>query len=135
MLFLRQRNDEEGKTQKIPLLIIGALVRCFFLKKYSLSSGLLFFFEVITVIVEQAKGKMAIQFDNGDKWLVELRGSGWIKDCTEGKSWMMKKFGGLTSLDVKKERESRERFVKTVAQNSPQKWVGFSMSGMADVRS
>ena len=25
---------------------------------------------------DQAKGKMAIQFDNGDKWLVELRGSG-----------------------------------------------------------
>ena len=35
---------------------------------------------------DQAKGKMAIQFDNGEKWLVELRGSGWIKDCTEGKS-------------------------------------------------
>ena len=30
---------------------------------------------------EQAKGKTVIQFDNGDKWLVELRGSGWIKDC------------------------------------------------------
>ena len=30
---------------------------------------------------EQAKGKMAIQFDNGEKWLVELRGSGCIKDC------------------------------------------------------
>jgi len=28
---------------------------------------------------EQAKGKMAIQFGNGDKWLVELRVSGWIK--------------------------------------------------------
>ena len=52
---------------------------------------------------EQAKGKMAIQFDNGEKWLVELRGSGWSKDCTERKSWRMKKFGGLTSLDVKKE--------------------------------
>ena len=26
---------------------------------------------------EQAKGKMAIQFDNGELWLVELRGSGW----------------------------------------------------------
>ena len=53
---------------------------------------------------EQAKGKMAIQFDNGDKWLVELRGSGWIKDCTEAKSWRMRKFGGLTSLEVKRER-------------------------------
>ena len=30
---------------------------------------------------------MAIQFDNGEKWLVEMRGSGRIKDCTEGKSW------------------------------------------------
>ena len=30
---------------------------------------------------------MAIQFDNGEKWLVEVRGSGWVKDCTEGKSW------------------------------------------------
>jgi len=35
---------------------------------------------------EQAKGKMAIQFNNGEQWLVELRGSGWIKDCKEGKS-------------------------------------------------
>ena len=26
---------------------------------------------------DQAKGKMAIQFDNGEKWLVEQRGSGW----------------------------------------------------------
>ena len=52
---------------------------------------------------EQAKGKMAFQFDNGDKWFVELRGSGWIKDCTEGKSWRMKKFGGSTSLEVKRE--------------------------------
>ena len=84
---------------------------------------------------DQAKGKMAIQFDNGEEWLVELRGSGWIKDCKEGKSWRMKKLGGLSSLEVKKERESRERFAKTVAQNSPQKWVGFSMRGMADVRS
>ena len=56
---------------------------------------------------DQAKGKVAIQFDNGDKWLVELRGSGWIKDCTEGKSWRMKKFGGLTSLEVKKERDKK----------------------------
>ena len=74
---------------------------------------------------DQAKGKMAIQFDNGEKWLVELRGSGWIKDCTEGKSWRMKTLGGLTSLDVKKERDTkwgrRERFVKTVDQNSLQK--------------
>ena len=71
------------------------------------------------------KGKMAIQFDNGGKWLVEQRGSGWIKDCTEGKSWRMKKLDGLTSLDVKKERDKkwgrRERFVKTVDQNSLQK--------------
>ena len=51
---------------------------------------------------EQAKGKMAIQFDNGEEWLVDQRGSGWIKECTEGKSWRMKKFEGLTSLDVKK---------------------------------
>ena len=44
---------------------------------------------------------MAIQFDNGEtEWLVELRGSGWIKDCEEGKSWRMKTLGGLTSLDV-----------------------------------
>ena len=75
---------------------------------------------------DQAKGKMAIQFDNGEEWLVELRGSGWIKDCTEGKSWRMKKLGGLTSLDVKKERELKkwgrnERFVKIVDQNSLQK--------------
>ena len=56
---------------------------------------------------EQPKGKMAIQFDNGEKWLVELRGSGWIKDCKEGKSWRMKKLGGLTSLEVKKEREKK----------------------------
>ena len=74
---------------------------------------------------DQAKGKMAIQFDNGEEWLVELRGSGWIKDCKEGKSWRMKKLGGLTSLDVKKERDKkwgrRERFVKIVDQNSLQK--------------
>ena len=50
---------------------------------------------------------MAIQFDNGDKWLVELRASEWIKDCKEGKSWRMKKLGGLTSLDVKKERDKK----------------------------
>ena len=56
---------------------------------------------------DQAKGKMAIQFDNGEEWLVELRGSGWIKDCKEGKSWRMKKLGGLTSLDVKKERDKQ----------------------------
>ena len=42
------------------------------------------------------------------------------------KSWRMKKLGGLTSLDVKKERDKikwgrRERFVKTVDQNSLQK--------------
>ena len=49
---------------------------------------------------------MVIQFDNGEKWLVELRGSGWIKDCKEGKSWM-KKPGGLTSLDVKIERDKK----------------------------
>ena len=35
---------------------------------------------------EQAKGKMAIQFDNGDQWRVELRGSGQIKDCKKSKS-------------------------------------------------
>ena len=34
---------------------------------------------------------MAIQFDNGEEWLVELSGSGWIKDCKEGKSWRIKK--------------------------------------------
>jgi len=56
---------------------------------------------------EQAKGKMAIQFDNGENWLVEQRGSGWIKDCAEGKSWRMKKLGGLTSLEVKKERDKK----------------------------
>jgi len=44
---------------------------------------------------------MTMHFDNGDQWLVELRGSGWIKDCKEGKSLRMKKLGGLTSLDVK----------------------------------
>ncbi len=49
---------------------------------------------------EQAKGKMAIQYDKDDKSLVELRGSGWIKDCKE--VWRTKKFRGLTSLDVKK---------------------------------
>ena len=43
---------------------------------------------------DQTKGK--IQFDNGEAWLVELSGSGWIKDCEEGKSWRMKKLGGLT---------------------------------------
>ena len=68
---------------------------------------------------------MAIQFDNGEAWLVELSGSGWIKDSKEGKSWRMKKLGGLTSLDVKKERDKkwgrRERFVKIVDQNSLQK--------------
>ena len=36
-----------------------------------------------------------------------LRGSGWIKDCKEGKPWRMKKLGGLTSLDVKKERDKK----------------------------
>ena len=68
---------------------------------------------------------MAIQFDNGEAWLVKLSGSGWIKDCKEGKSWRMKKLGGLTSLDVKIERDEkmgrRERFVKIVVQNSLQK--------------
>ena len=75
---------------------------------------------------DQAKGKMAIQFDNGEEWLVELRGSGWIKDCKEGKSWRMKKLGGLTSLERSRKREikkwgRRERFVKIVDQNSLQK--------------
>ena len=60
-------------------------------------------------------------------------------DCTEGKSWRMKKFGGLTSLDVKKEGDKkwgrRVRFAKIVVQNSCQKWVGFNMSGVADVKS
>ena len=58
---------------------------------------------------DQAKGKMAIQFDKGEKWLVELRGSGWIKDCEEVMSWRMKKLGDLTSLDVKKERDKKIR--------------------------
>ena len=56
---------------------------------------------------DQAKGKIVIQFDNGEKWLVELRGSGWIKDCKEGGSWRMKKLGGLTLLDVKKARDRK----------------------------
>ena len=56
---------------------------------------------------DQSKGKMAIQFDNGEAWLVELSGSGWIKDSKEGKSWRMKKLGGLTSLDVKIERDKK----------------------------
>ena len=68
---------------------------------------------------------MAIQFDNGEKWLVELGGSGWIKDCTERKSWRMKKLGGLTSLDVKIERDKkwgrRERFLEIAVHNSLQK--------------
>ena len=51
---------------------------------------------------------MVIQFDNGEKWLAELRGSGWIKDCKEGESWRMKKFRGLTSLDVKKARDRKK---------------------------
>ena len=50
---------------------------------------------------------MALQFDNEDQWLVELRGSGRIKDCKEGKSWRMREFGGLTSLDVKKARDRK----------------------------
>ena len=32
---------------------------------------------------DQAKGKMAIQFDNGEEWLVELRGSGWRRKILE----------------------------------------------------
>jgi len=50
---------------------------------------------------------------------------GWIKECKEGKSWRMKKLGGLTSLDVKKERDKKmgrkERFVKIVGPSSLQK--------------
>ena len=55
---------------------------------------------------EQAKRKMAIQFNIGKKWIVQLRGT-WIKDCKEGKSWRMQKFGGLTSLDVKNPRDRK----------------------------
>ena len=57
--------------------------------------------------VMNKRRKMAIQFDNGDQWRVELRGSGWSKDCKEGKSWRMKKVGGLTLLDVKKARDRK----------------------------
>ena len=71
---------------------------------------------------DQAKGKMAIQFDNGEEWLVELRGSGWIKDCKEGKSWRMKKLGGLTSLDVKKERDKKMGKKGKICENCGQEW-------------
>ena len=51
----------------------------------------------------------------------------------------MKKLGGLTSLDVKKARHKkwgrREQFVTIVVLNSLQKWVGFNMWGVADVKS
>ena len=60
---------------------------------------------------------MTIQFDIGDKWLVVLRASGWIKDCTEGKSWRMKKFGGLTSLEVKKERDEKKGKTGNICEN------------------
>ena len=70
---------------------------------------------------DQSKRKMA-QFDNGEKWLVELRESGWIKDRKEGKPWRMKKLRGMTSLDVKKEKDKKwgrkEKFVKIVGLNS-----------------
>ena len=65
------------------------------------------------------------------------RGSFCYEDCAEGKSWRMK-FGGLTSLNVKKERDKKmgKKAQKCdVAQNSIQKWVGFNMSGVADVKS
>ena len=73
---------------------------------------------------EQPKGKVVIQFDNGEKWLLELGGSGWIKNCKEGKSWRMKKLGGLASLDFKKERDKwgrKENIVKIVDPNLRQK--------------
>ena len=60
---------------------------------------------------------MAIQFDNGEAWLVELRGSGWIKDCKEGKSWRTKKLGGLTSLDVKIERDKKMGKKRKICEN------------------
>ena len=66
---------------------------------------------------DQSKGKMAIQFDNGEAWLVELSGSGWIKDSKEGKSWRMKKLGGLTSLDVKIERDKKMGKKRKICEN------------------
>ena len=60
---------------------------------------------------------MAIQFDNGEAWLVELSGSGWIKDSKEGKSWRMKKLGGLTSLDVKIERDKKMGKKRKICEN------------------
>ena len=80
---------------------------------------------------------MAIQFDNGEEWLAELRGSGWIKDCKEGKSWRMKKLGGLTSL-VKKERDKKMGKKGKICENCGSEIASevgcLQMSGVADVK-
>ena len=54
---------------------------------------------------EQVKRKMAIQFDNGDKWLVDLRGS-WSDEQAKGKmfdngeKWLVELRGsGLSMID------------------------------------
>ena len=42
---------------------------------------------------EEAKGKMVIKLDDGEEWIVEVRGGGWIKDCESGRKIRMKRLG------------------------------------------
>ena len=59
---------------------------------------------------EETKGKMAIKMEDGgeEEMLIEVRGSGWVKDCESGRSIRMKRLGRLRSLSAKKEKEKKE---------------------------
>ena len=58
---------------------------------------------------EEAKGKMVIKLDDGEEWIVEVRGGGWIKDCESGRKIRMKRLGCLRSLKAKKEKDKKSK--------------------------
>ena len=58
---------------------------------------------------EEAKGKMVIKLDDGEEWIVEVRGGGWIKDCESGRKIRMKRLGCLRSLKAKKENDKKAK--------------------------
>ena len=58
---------------------------------------------------EEAKGKMVIKLDDGEEWIVEVRGGGWIKDCESGRKIRVKKLGCLRSLSAKKEKDKKAK--------------------------
>ena len=50
---------------------------------------------------------MVIKLDDGEQWIVEVRGGGWIKDCESGWKIRMKTLGCLRSLKTKTEKDKK----------------------------